>query len=267
MSLVLLLLLMQDPPASREARTEWFPEGFAYRHPLADSRAPVSGVRLQFPLEPEGDFKIENRLATHLAVWRQTTGESMLEVQAEGGAFARFNFEENWDMDGVDFRFGFPLVARSGAFALKLHPSHVTSHLGDEYIERTGAKRITYARNEIALGLSWDLAERWRVAVEGGYALSYGEVNEPLRFMASAETVGRHFGRHFPETFAALNLTSFEEQDWGVQVSLEAGVWLRPEGSHRGVRLSVGYFTGPSPLTQFFDDYEEYWTLGLSVPF
>src|SRR5690349_13563169 len=151
---LVVALLVQTP----EPRSEWFPEGLSYRHPLADPRAPVTGVRFQFPIDREDHFKIENRLATHLAIWRVGDPDLVsLEVQAEGGAFGRFDFNENWDMDGVDFRFGFPIVSRAGPIALKLHPWHMTSHLGDEFIEREGRKRFVYARNEIALGFSCDI--------------------------------------------------------------------------------------------------------------
>jgi hypothetical protein len=267
MILLFAFLVMQEasPPRSE---SEWFPLGIdAYRHPLADPRAPVTGVRLQFPIEKEDHFKIENRLATHVAIWRKSNEGGSVEVQAEGGAFGRFDFDENWDMDGVDFRFGFPIAVRSGPFSVKLHPWHMTSHLGDEYIERTGAERVVYARNEIALGLSWNFDVETRVYFEIGYAFARGDVNEPLRLMAGAETVGRPLGPGTVECFAALNLTSFEEQDYGIQFNLEAGVWLRPEGTSRGVRFSVGYSRGPSVLTQFFEENEEYWTLGFSLPF
>jgi hypothetical protein len=255
---ILVLLLLQDPAAPA---SEWFPDRIdTYRHPLADPRAPVSGVRLQFPIESEDHFKVENRLATHVAVFRTGDRDFLFEVQAEGGAFGRFDFDENWDMDAADFRFGFPIAARWGRFAVKVHPWHMTSHLGDEYIDRTGRERFVYARNEVAVGVSWDFAPETRVYAEAGYAFERGDVNEPLRFMAGFETVSGLF-------FGALNLTSFEEQDYDVQFNIEAGAWFRPEGTTRGVRLSIGYFRGPSALTQFFNEDEEYWTAGFSLPF
>src|SRR5688572_7548776 len=200
------LLALQAPSES-----EWWPSQIeTYRHPLADPRAPVTGVRLQFPIETEDHFKIENRLCTHVAVWRLTDGDFAFEVQAEGGAFGRFDFDENWDMDGADFRFGFPIAARWGRFAVKVHPWHLTSHLGDEYIDRTGRERFVYARNEVAVGASWEFEPETRVYLEAGYAFERGDVNEPLRFMAGFETVqGLVFG--------AVNLTSFEEQDYDIQ--------------------------------------------------
>src|SRR5688572_2374373 len=121
---IVVALLVQKP----EPTSAWFPEGIAsFRHPLADPRAPVTGVRFQVPVESGDDFKIENRLATHVTIWRQWTHMGSLEIQAEGAAFGRFNFSENWDMDAADFRFGFPLAARAGPLAVKLHPWHMTS--------------------------------------------------------------------------------------------------------------------------------------------
>jgi len=264
MAVILLLGLIQVGPPIQES--SWFPEGLLYRHPLADPRAPVTGVRFQFPLEKSDDFKNESVLGTHLAVFRRGDRDIGLEIQAEGAAFARFDFTENWDMDGADFRFGFPIAYLAGSIALKLHPWHMTSHLGDEFIERTGRKRIVYARNEIALGGSWDVDQEWRVYVEAGYAFERGDVNEPMRVMAGVETVGRHLGPDWPEVFGGINLTTYEETDWGIQFASEVGVRLRPEGSNRGIRLGVGYFRGHSALTQFFDEREEYWTFGFALP-
>ena len=67
--------------------------------------------------------------------------------------------------------------------------------------------------------------------------------------------------------FAAVNVTSFQEQDWGLQVNVEAGVRLRPRNSPRGVRLALGYFRGPSALTQFLEENEEHWNFGIALPF
>jgi len=264
---LLFLLFLQDPAPPAEVKTEWFPETLIYRHPLADPRAPVSGVQFQFPIHKADDMRIENRIATHLAVWRQTEGPSVFEVQAEGAAFGRFDFQQFWDMEGVDFRFGFPVIWREGSFAFKLHPWHLTSHLGDELIERTGRKRVNYSRNEITIGAAWDLEPEWRVYGEIGYALWKGDVNKYVRLMAGIETMGRYLGPDWPETFAAINMTSFEEQDWGIQFNIEAGVWLRPAGSPRGVRLTLGYFRGPSALTQFLEQNEEHWNFGIALPF
>jgi hypothetical protein len=263
----LLLLLLQSPAPQAEVKSEWFPEGLIYRHPLADPRAPVSGVQFQFPIDKDDDMRIENRIATHLAVWRERDGDSEFEVQAEGAAFGRFDFQQFWDMEAVDFRFGFPIIWRRDQFAFKLHPWHMTSHLGDEFIERTGRKRVNYSRNELTIGVSCDLDTECRVYGEVGYAIWRGDVNDYVRVMAGFETMGRHLGADWPDVFAAVNVTSFQEQDWGLQVNVEAGVWLRPQNSPRGVRLSLGYFRGPSALTQFLEENEEHWNFGVALPF
>ena len=150
-----------DPGVDWE--TTWLPEGFLYSSYLADPRAPVSGVRLQLPIRKKDDPKIENVLANHMVLVRYAAGDEAFELQVEAAAFSRFDISKSLDMDAVDYRFGFPLVYRKGRVAVKLHPWHVTSHLGDEFAEREGRKRIADARNEIAFGIAWDVADERRV--------------------------------------------------------------------------------------------------------
>jgi hypothetical protein len=265
--LLFLLPLLQDAEAPPEPESAWFPEGLAYRHPMADPREPMSGVRLQFPLRSGDDPKIENRIGIQYAVWRSGDVDGRcFEIQAEGAVHARFDMVHILDMDAADFRFGFPLVWRDGEIAYKIHAWHMTSHLGDEYIERTGRLRYVYARNEICGGVSYDLDPEWRTYGEVGFAFTMGEVNERWRVMGGVETLAHHLGPDWPKTFVALNLTSFQEQDWGVQFNIEGGFWFAPGKTDRGVRLTLGYFRGPSPLTQFFDENEHYWSFGFSLP-
>ena len=267
MTALLLLIALQDPAPAVAAQTAWFPQGFLYRHPLADPRAPVTAVRMQFPLHQEDAIRIEAVLASQFSVFRWTDPDHGFEIQAEGGAFARFDPTEEYDMDGVDFRFGFPIVYRNGNVAFKLHPFHVTSHLGDELIERTHRDIIIYARNEIAAGISWDVSPQFRVYAEGGRLFEGAGANEPARFMLGFDSIGCRLGEDWPEAFAGLNLTTFQETGWGVSLNVECGFWLHPEGSDRGARIGIGYFRGPSPLTQFQQENEEFMTVGVSLPF
>ena len=60
---------------------------------------------------------------------------------------------------------------------------HLSSHVGDEYAERTGRRRIAYTRNELAGGISERLGERWRAYGEigWGYSLKNNDLQEPGR--------------------------------------------------------------------------------------
>lgn len=260
MMALLAALLLQSGNA-------WFQDDVLYRHPLADPRAPGSGSRVQVPLRRGDHVKLENAFGDHRSIVRFSRPDEAFEVGIEGAAFGRFDAREALDMDGVDFRFGFPVAYRRGRWAFKLHPWHLTSHLGDEFIEREGRERIAYGRNELAVGVAWSPSEAWRLHAEVGWGFWIRPVNEPWRAQAGAEFVDRLLGAGAPEVYAATNVTLFQEIDWEALFSVQAGVWLRPAGSTRGIRVGLEYFRGHSALTQFFREHEHYVSAGFWIHF
>lgn len=260
-----ILLLLQT--AVEETRTRWLPPDLLFSHPLADPRGPFTGSRAQFSVIDERNSKLENAFGEEQSIFRVERGEEAFELVAEGGVFARFDLRESLDMDAADFRFGFPLVYRRGALAFKVHPWHVTSHLGDEFIEREGALRVEYARNELALGAAWHPTPSWRLHAEGGWGFSIGDPNEPWRAMAGTEVVDRLLGAAAPDVYLAANVSAWKETDWTPQLNLQAGLWLRPDASPNGVRAGFEYFRGPSALTQFFLERDHYVSLGVWIHF
>lgn len=262
---MLLLFLLQA--AAEETRTRWLPPDLLFPHPIADPRGPFTGSRAQLSFIDNRNSKLENAFGEEQSIWRAGRGEEAFEIVAEGGVFARFDVDESLDMDAADFRFGFPLVYRGGPLALKLHPWHVTSHLGDEYIEREGALRIEYARNELAFGAAWHPTSTWRLYGEGGWGFSIGDPNDPWRAMAGTELVDRLLGESMPDVYLAANVTVWKETDWTPQLNLQAGLWLRPEASPNGVRVGVEYFRGPTAQTQFFTQRDHYLSVGVWIHF
>ena len=65
---------------------------------------------------------------------------------------------------------------------------HDSSHVGDEYLERTGHERVGYTRQEAALGLSYAPHRIFRMYVEGAYALDVlnDDHQDKLRLQAGA---------------------------------------------------------------------------------
>jgi hypothetical protein len=260
---VAVLLLL----SALQAETEWLPGDLLYPHPLADPRGPFTGSRVQIPLREHRNLKIENAFGTCQSLVRVVDGDEAFEIGGEGAAISRFDIRESLDMDGVDYRFGFPFVYRRGDLAFKLHPWHITSHLGDEFAEREGRLRISYGRNELAFGAAWHPSPGWRLYAEGGWGFSIDSANEPWRWMAGAERVDRLLGADAPEVYLAVNATSWQEVDWSVQVNLQAGLWLRSKGTPEGFRLGVEYFHGPTALTQFLPERDHYISVGVWIHF
>jgi hypothetical protein len=247
--------------------TTWFPKDMLYPHPFADPRCPSLGSRYQVSLKGDINDKIENTFGAEGSFYRVTRkaqGDAF-EIGYDTGAFSRFDAHESLDMDAVDFTIGFPLAWRSGPLAVKLHPWHLTSHLGDEYEERENATRIDYARNTVGLGVAYDIAEVWRVYGEADYAFRVGSLNKRGRWMAGVEWVDEIFGQGNPAAYAGLNMTSFQETDWSINYNFQTGLWFRPQASDLTLRLGLEYYHGYSALTQFFREREEFLSFGLWI--
>lgn len=265
--LLVAALLGCAAPNQANTSTTWFPRDLLYPHPFADPRAPSLGSRYQIALKGGENDKIENTFGAEgsfYRVIRQDQGDAF-EIAFDTGVFSRFDSHESLDMDALDFTVGFPLVYRTGRLAVKLHPWHLTSHLGDEHAEREMQTRIDYARNAVALGLAYDVGEAWRVYGESGYGFRIDDVNKRWRWMAGVEWVDGIFGPGNPAAYAGLNMTSFQEIDWSINYNLQTGIWIRPQTSHISVRIGLEYYHGHSALTQFFREREEFLSFGLWI--
>jgi len=88
-----------------------------------------------------------------------------------GGWMGQFDLDNEQDVIGWDGLYGYFITYSNGrGFAAQLGVKHRSCHMGDEYIERTGAVRLGYSRGEYVLGLSLEGLNYFRVYAEGGYA-------------------------------------------------------------------------------------------------
>jgi hypothetical protein len=144
---------------------------------------------------------------------------------------------------------------------LKFHLYHLTSHLGDEFIERTGTRVVPYHLEEAAAGASWDLLDGVRVYGEGAAAVYTSRPTGNGRVQVGLEWVGRK-GSSGLCPFVAVDLQARNEQDWNPTKVLAAGV-----AYGRDLRLGLELLHGRDPQTQFLEDNIFYLGLGLSVVF
>lgn len=137
----------------------------------------------------------------------------------------------------------------------------MSSHVGDEYAERTGRRRIDATREELVLGAAWP-AGPWRVYAEGGWDPEPEEAigQQPGRLQAGLERQGTFRGRSLG-WFGAANLEALEERDWEVDLSLQAGL-IVPAGERRW-RAGLQWYDGRVPLGELAPHEESYLILGL----
>lgn len=251
---------------------EFAPERDLYRTYLADPRQSKSGSKVQFPVngKKEDNVKIENVLGGHrpLVSWTDPGHpDEEMQLQIEAAVFSRFDINEGWDMDAADYRFGFPFLFRSGDVMLKVHPYHITSHLGDEYISREGRERDSYHLNELAVGASWPAADHWRIYAELGIAMYAGPETDSGRAQVGFEYIFEPISSRIAP-FTAIDLQTRNEIDWSWNATAMVGLMMIPKnGMGHGLRCTLEYYRGNDTQTQFKGDREHFVAVGFAADF
>jgi hypothetical protein len=181
------------------------------------------------------------------------------EVQIEGAGMPRLNLDENWDLEAADFRFGVPLIYGNDRVQFKLSYYHLSSHLGDEFIERTNfdpTQRVNYARDEIVIGASFFPLPAWRWYAEAGWGFYADEGADPWEFQFGLDYSQPGPTDAFGTPFFAVNGHLREEVDYGGEFVAQAG-WLWRGHTGKVIRTGVHYLNGKSNQYAFSGPLEE----------
>jgi hypothetical protein len=251
-----------------EARWVLFPDRGPFPQYLADPLRPQGALMLvqalssDIPESGHGRFLL--RLGgTFPIVRRQPPGGGGWQLDFEGGFFGVFDRDHSLDNVGWDGLYGLHLSWRTrSGLALKVGTRHDSAHVGDEYAERTGRRRIGYTREELVVAASRP-AGGWELYAEAGYVVDLRPTQEPLRLQVGAQRVGprRLFGgRSSP--YAAGNATFYEERGWRPTTTLQAGL-VFPTGRGRSrYRIAAELTHGPSVLGEFRGRDETFLAVG-----
>jgi hypothetical protein len=242
-----------------------FPATNLYPGYVADPRRPQFGVALlAFPdprIADSGDQRVGLKLGGRFGLVRVQGWQ----LDIEAGFTGQFDIDHSLDNIGWDGIYGFLLSSDLGhGVQVQVGGKHISSHVGDEYAERTGRRRIDYTREELAAGAAWSIDGRWRTYAEVGWGFAPREEvgQEPGRLQLGVEhEAAGSLGGGRAGWYAALDLGAFEERGWQVDPSLQIGL-LVPSGDRRW-RTGLTVHTGGVPLGEFFREDETYIALGL----
>jgi hypothetical protein len=180
-----------------------------------------------------------------------------------GGAFSRFDLEENGnEFIEAHFRVGLRLLARLRGLEARAELYHVSSHLGDEFLERTGREPISTSREGVELLLQLRPAPGLRVYGGPGAVVRSTEDLEAASLRAGAEWRGEgvRWGPFSP--YVSAEAYAWDELSWDPTLSSEAGVSFGDGTFH----LAFTAGTGPSRAEQFFREADEtLWGLSFSI--
>jgi hypothetical protein len=248
----------------------WFPANDFYPPYIADPLRPQNALSLQWLSDtgiPEtGAQRFGLRLGGSFGIRRwHPEGEPHKgwQLSFEGGFAGQFDIAWSWDNTGWDGFYGFYLNRMvTPDFGFRIGSQHDSSHIGDEYSERTGKKRTRYTREEGIFGVSW----RFRPYVTGYAEVGVGNGlagSVTSRLQLGVQYVSEvKFWKGRASHFAAIDIRTFEETDWSSRLTVQAGYRI-PVGERSSAhRVAFEWGTGRSVLGQFLWDKETWFSLG-----
>lgn len=191
------------------------------------------------------------------------------ELQIEGAGQPRINLDADWDLDASDFRFGMPLIYGNDLVQFKFSYYHLSSHLGDEYIERMGipaSDRINYARDALVFGTSFFPLPAWRWYAEMEWAFYADEGADPWAFQFGVDYAQPGPTGIQGTPFFAVNGHLRQEVEYGGTMTAQAG-WLWRGNTGKTLRTGVHYQNGKSNQLEFSDEFEQQIGAGLWYDF
>lgn len=192
-----------------------------------------------------------------------------IQVSVAGGLFAQFDLgAPSSDLVNADYTIGLPLSYRRGPYSARLRLYHQSSHLGDEYLLRVQPARVnlSYEAVEAIASKEWG---GWRGYFGGEYLLRREPANlDRASLHGGVELYGPTNFWGIGRLLGGLDLKSFQEHGWALDVSAKAGFEIgHPDPGGRRLRLMGEAFHGYAPHGQFYNERIRYFGLGLYFGF
>ena len=277
---VLALFLMLSGPVvargddqpDKGVTTLFLPAGDLFRPLLADPKEPHFYLTYRYYIERTQSYNASaGGFGEIFGLTRHTdpSDGSAWQANFSGGVHALFNLDmRSRAIVNADYTIGFPVSYRSGPVSARIFLYHQSSHLGDEYMVLTGAKRIEFAYEALNVIGSREWQE-WRIYGGGEYLLH--RVPHDYRRMGLQGGVEYYGSVRFPgwgRPVGGIDLKSEEEHHWAVNASLKAGFQFDgSEPNGRYVRVFLEGYKGYSQHGQFYPNRISYAGLGVALGF
>lgn len=258
------------PPGLVSAQARIFPSVPSFERPEASPR--VYGLAARLISARHGDSRFGNEAEAEVALGENfpvlalQQGDRPITLGFGSQVYARFSLTDAKSaLISNDWVVGLNSTAIVDAWAFTIEAYHESSHLGDEYEDRTGAQRIDWTR-EVLAGWAGYTAGPWRLMGGASYT---------LRDELGLERLGGSFGLdyrppHRPGRGAlrpvgGIYLDANAATAWKVSSSVKAGVALQTIPGGREIGFAVIAHSGLSTQRQFFRKESRY--LGIEVRF
>ncbi len=190
------------------------------------------------------------------------------QLDLEGAAITRIDFENQRDVWATDYRAGVPLTYGRGRHATKLAGYHLSSHLGDEFVQKNpGFPRINYARNVLVWGQSYFASPDLRLYGETGWAFTADGGSKPWEFQFGADFAPARPTGSRGAPFMAFNGHLRQELNFSGNLVAQAGWMWRGAVAGRLLRMGLNYYNGKSRQLSLFQYFEQQLGMGIWCDF
>jgi hypothetical protein len=254
---------------------ELSPPGDLFPRYIADQRRPTFALSVvgldESDIEGASDQRLMLRVGGRYGLFhtypQQHPGRG-IQIDGELGILWQVDTDAGLDVIGWDGIVGLYVAwAPNDRWVFRVGSVHDSSHIGDEFIEKTGRTRLDYSRQEALVSAAWSFADKagW-VYGEAAYAYDYNDQAgmKPGRLQWGAQYQGR--GRYWNGRLAwygAGDFSSWEEDDWKVTTSLQGGLVYPIPKLGRAYRAGLEYVDGRTFMGEFFTSRERYVGIGL----
>lgn len=248
-----------------------FPDYQLYPVNLADPRRISFSAKAQYyshsTIPDTGKRRLDLKMGGRLGLLHKPISNDLQLgwlLSLDVGFHGVFDLEYSQDNIGWDGHYALMLSYRPTArVAYKLGAYHISSHVGDEYAQRTGRQRINYTREEWQAGINLSLVDNWQWYVEAGrgYAQRNKLLQEPWRIQTGLQWLP--YAAKAQQWYAGLDLAAMEERDWKVDVTVQLG-WYIP-GNNKRWRIGLEHYDGKAQIGEFFLESERYTSLGIYI--
>jgi hypothetical protein len=265
---------VQDGDGDSAWKWSLAPAELLYPAYVADPRRPVFGLTLidvqDSDIAAAGDTRYGIRMGARFGILQIAPPDDPgggVQLAGDMGFLGQFDRDNSTDNLGWDGFYGFHLAWQARPdLVLRMGMAHDSSHLGDEYIENTGRRRIEYTREELLVGMRYDLSMALSSYVEYGHAhtLRNEDLMEEGRLQLGLELEPQSiwWNRRLAP-FAALDVSAYEEDDWEENLCVQLGVVLPGAGRGGKWRVGVEYYDGRSTIGEFFQERERHVAFGI----
>jgi hypothetical protein len=251
-------------------KLEGLPATLLWQPPMANPLQPRMALNLTTLRNDTTTKTIDTAIGGELGLFRITPASgSGLQYEQDFFAVAVSRFANNSDFTAADFRFGFPLTFAYDNWHAKVGYEHTSTHLGDDFVVKSGRRKMANIRDEVVFGLDYVFADQLRLYGVFGYAayITTPTNSPPDRYDMGVEWSKNQTTDWRGQPFAAFDLEFRGDQNYAADTTLQLGWQWKNIDNGRSFRTGVELYNGRSPYGQFYLTHERFAGYGVWIDF